>query len=442
MSPKDTSSPTVHGDSTDNQYATPSLHLRVPSGGQTGQPDPTPRINRKGSYGQRIAAAWRVVFRPHTRTINDPGPLRLLCFDGGGVRGLSSLFILKEFLHRVQNNPGFVRPGNIEKNGEILPCEYFDMICGTSTGGLIAIMLGKLRMSVDETIKAYIRLSEDVFSKKKWFWKDARYSAKALEKAICTIIGERAQHIQEVDGTQMEASDLEALGRSIMMRPRGNESETQGCKVFVYALNAQNADAETNIRTYRVMENELDDFAIWEAARATSADPFFFKLMVIQPSPEVGRMFSGIYVDGGLRHSNPIGQLFQEAAKVFPNRPTGFVLSLGTGQRNAIQFPCAGCVPKLQLLQVFNLLRQIAANCEATHQDIGKKFTSRRNIYFRFNVDQGLQDVGLEWRNEGKISAHTSTYMSKDETNKHLREAVNAFISLQSSTDIRKIVGK
>jgi patatin-like phospholipase/acyl hydrolase len=26
------------------------------------------------------------------------------------------------------------------------PCEYFELICGTSTGGLIAIMLGRLRM--------------------------------------------------------------------------------------------------------------------------------------------------------------------------------------------------------------------------------------------------------------------------------------------------------
>jgi len=29
---------------------------------------------------------------------------------------------------------------------EIRPCEVFDLICGTSTGGLIAIMLGRLEM--------------------------------------------------------------------------------------------------------------------------------------------------------------------------------------------------------------------------------------------------------------------------------------------------------
>jgi Patatin-like phospholipase len=46
------------------------------------------------------------------------------------------------------------------------PCEYFDMIGGTSTGGLIAIMLGRLRMTVDDCIDACTLLSDKVFKKK------------------------------------------------------------------------------------------------------------------------------------------------------------------------------------------------------------------------------------------------------------------------------------
>jgi patatin-like phospholipase/acyl hydrolase len=49
--------------------------------------------------------------------------LRLLALDGGGVRGLSSLMILQQLMSRLN-------PQSPPK-----PCEYFDMIGGTSTGG-------------------------------------------------------------------------------------------------------------------------------------------------------------------------------------------------------------------------------------------------------------------------------------------------------------------
>jgi patatin-like phospholipase/acyl hydrolase len=49
--------------------------------------------------------------------------LKLLSLDGGGVRGLSSLFILKQLMEAIN-------PDDPPK-----PCNYFDMIGGTSTGG-------------------------------------------------------------------------------------------------------------------------------------------------------------------------------------------------------------------------------------------------------------------------------------------------------------------
>ena len=63
---------------------------------------------------------------------------RILALDGGGVRGLSSLLILQKLMDEVADKKGDGKPA--------LPCEYFDLICGTGTGGLIALMLGRLRM--------------------------------------------------------------------------------------------------------------------------------------------------------------------------------------------------------------------------------------------------------------------------------------------------------
>jgi patatin-like phospholipase/acyl hydrolase len=63
---------------------------------------------------------------------------RVLTLDGGGVRGLSSLLILREIMENVGQARGLPETPK--------PSEYFDLIGSTSTGGLIAIMLGLLGM--------------------------------------------------------------------------------------------------------------------------------------------------------------------------------------------------------------------------------------------------------------------------------------------------------
>lgn len=63
---------------------------------------------------------------------------RILSLDGGGVRGLSSLLILRDIMEDIEQRT--------EADETPKPCEYFDIIGGTSTGGLIAIMLGLLGM--------------------------------------------------------------------------------------------------------------------------------------------------------------------------------------------------------------------------------------------------------------------------------------------------------
>lgn len=50
--------------------------------------------------------------------------------DGGGIRGLSSLLILREIMERIRYLEGLPKTP--------LPSEYFDIIGGTSTGGCVA----------------------------------------------------------------------------------------------------------------------------------------------------------------------------------------------------------------------------------------------------------------------------------------------------------------
>lgn len=46
-----------------------------------------------------------------------------------------------------------------------LPCHYFDYIAGTASGGIIAIMLGRLRMTVEETMAEYEKLCHEAFDR-------------------------------------------------------------------------------------------------------------------------------------------------------------------------------------------------------------------------------------------------------------------------------------
>jgi patatin-like phospholipase/acyl hydrolase len=72
-------------------------------------------------------------------------PLRILSLDGGGIRGISSLYILKQVMAQIERNRRACNMQSLSASS-LRPHEIFDLICGTSTGGLIALMLGRLEM--------------------------------------------------------------------------------------------------------------------------------------------------------------------------------------------------------------------------------------------------------------------------------------------------------
>ncbi|KAF2268539.1 FabD/lysophospholipase-like protein [Lojkania enalia] len=127
---------------------------------------------------------------------NPHAPLRLLSLDGGGVRGLSSLMVLDDLMENIAIEEKRLgrRPQN--DHTPLKPCDYFDLIGGTSTGGIIAILLSRLRLDCKQCIGIYTKLAEQIFKHDrsvKLFGAKLptgknRFSGAVLEKAIKTAL--------------------------------------------------------------------------------------------------------------------------------------------------------------------------------------------------------------------------------------------------------------
>ncbi|KIM21037.1 hypothetical protein M408DRAFT_298976 [Serendipita vermifera MAFF 305830] len=74
-------------------------------------------------------------------------PLRILALDGGDLRVISQMVILEELMGRVAQD---------RKEDSVLPCNYFHMITGTGAGGLLAILLGVLDLSIERALEEFI----------------------------------------------------------------------------------------------------------------------------------------------------------------------------------------------------------------------------------------------------------------------------------------------
>jgi patatin-like phospholipase/acyl hydrolase len=119
--------------------------------------------------------------------------LRVLCLDGGGIKGYTSLLILRRIFRTIAAERGLKQPPR--------PCDIFDLIAGTSTGGLIAVLLGRLHMSIEECIAVYEALGKEVFGKRliggqlglilKGMTSSPLYSIEAMQAQIKKVLKEK-----------------------------------------------------------------------------------------------------------------------------------------------------------------------------------------------------------------------------------------------------------
>ncbi|TVY84254.1 Calcium-independent phospholipase A2-gamma [Lachnellula suecica] len=306
--------------------------------------------------------------------------IRALSLDGGGVKGLASLLILQRIFRTLQM---------IEKLPEMpKPCDYFDLIGGTSTGGHISESVFK------DNPSSYGRFFN--LAMRKPFFR-----AENLEKAIKDLLIARG-------------IDPEALFK---------ESEESKCKVFVCSTrNIKPAIHNVLIRSYTtwIPTEENYDCHIWEAARATSAAPLFFEPLKLK---SCGATFG----DGALGLNNPISEVINEADRLFPNADFKCILSIGTGLTDVKGLDTS----QLSGGDVIRTCVDLSMNANRQAQAFarGKRGRDMLNnkTYFRFDVDRNIENISLEeWKKMDEIRGLTDAYLGRPEKENELRDCATS----------------
>ncbi|KAG8758131.1 hypothetical protein FRC12_010092 [Ceratobasidium sp. 428] len=199
-----------------------------------------------------------------------------------------------------------------------------------------------------------------------------------------------------------------------------------------------NSSIPTIIRSYPASANAGPNCTIWQALRAATAHPEMFKPMEIA---EQG--IPGSFVDAAMGCGNPIEHVLAEAKRMYPNRRVATIVSIGAGHPCTIQIPEPSPFQRIFSTNVIAAMKDIATDNERVAQAMAVRFRGARDVYFRLNVDQGMQSVQLgDWNRLGEVQAHTRAYMNKAETNELVGRAVKATRERRGAIPVEHIDGE
>lgn len=236
------------------------------------------------------------------------GSKKILALDGGGIRGALTLGYLKKMetlLREKENDPN------------LLLCDYFDLIGGTSTGSIIAASLA-IGKTVDEITALYMDLGGKIFAGKRNWWNPletfkflkANYDYKTLETSLRGAFGDISL-----------GSDAIRTGLCVVAK----RADTNSIWPLINHPEGKYFDSS-------IGRNK--NIPLWQAVRASSAAPTYFAPQMI----DVGDGQTAAFVDGGVSMANnpSLTLLMVATLNGFPfHWPMGedklFVVSVGTG---------------------------------------------------------------------------------------------------------------
>ena len=172
---------------------------------------------------------------------------------------------------------------------------------------------------------------------------------------------------------------------------------------------------------------------IWQAARATSAAPTFFKRLKIG-MPNAQEEF----LDGGVGSNNPTKIMIREALDSFGQaRGVACVVSIGTGVMNVSDFKVPGLVQKIIPTDLIQVFKEMITDCETIAREVDPWLSRTPGVYFRFNVEKGLEDIKLdESRELGNMKTKTIRYLEQGRTAMRVAEAVSVLCNPTTKTQL------
>ena len=319
---------------------------------------------------------------------NQP-PKRIPALDGGGICGALSLGYLERLEHLIREKEG--KP-------DLLLCDYFDLIGGTSTGAIIAagLSIGK---TAGEMKDIFLSIGDAIFGKKEFNplkWIKGKYSFERFEKALRDIFGDTTL---------------------------GSENIKTGLCVVV-----KRADT---LSTWPILNNKDSKYfkynknmLLRQVVRASAVTPGYFTAQQI----DLGEHQKGTFIDGGMSlANNPALQLFLIATlKGYPYRwELGenklSLTSIGTGNyakrfdaENQWLSDWAMEIPNM-FMEDANFLNQTllqylsnsptARNIDSEIGDLKDDLINEKTAlhYIRYNVlleQNELEDLGLNFTEE------------------------------------------
>ncbi|KAG9695940.1 FabD/lysophospholipase-like protein, partial [Aureobasidium melanogenum] len=350
----------------------------------------------------------------------------VLTLDGGGIRGLVSLLILERILGFIRDeewgcdrrmvDAGYRAPRTDGRDKTELPlaCHYFSFMFGTSTGGIIAIMLGRLRMGIKDCIDTYCNLGREIFEKRQpfHFLGQNKYDCTKLERIINDVVQKHR------GSTDAMIADPSVLNKAHPNKQDRAQNRCIPCRVGVFAVQSDpHSSMDEKLHLFRTYINdtpasaqELNDptislhrrnlqTPICKIARATSAAPTYFK------SVEVDGLK---LLDGGLLANNPSKFARAEVISMHRYHPSGsckpsnggtpkggirFLVSLGTGKQ-ADQLITRGAGPVPKLLSIVRRALKKMTDPEPVHRDLQDALDP--SVYYRFNVEEDLKKMKLD----------------------------------------------